>query len=454
MADSPRIAIVGAGPSGLFAAYELSRFVRNAKIILVDGGKRVRLAGDLQRKRIRCPVSTDGFGGAGVFCGKLYFDVAGGWLEERVGAPEPGVYMSLVSEVYEKFTGRIDWRSSNGAKVDLERYGLKFKPYPNLIHTTLENYLTLTNKLLYAIRESGAKVLFEKRVTSLSKIGASNPVFRLYLEDGSRVESDVVLLATGRGSTTWLSNQAQNLGLKLGSANPFLGVRIETLSSRVFELTNLGPDPKIKAMMDNTKLHCVCKGGRVISCRCEDMILVDGMSMAVPTRNTSFNVITRLSDFKRTAQDGRDIVRDIIQRGKGAPVVQRMGDFMASTPSTERSIMSGSVARTLQASCAGDITGPLPDEVQEPIINFISLLAGRAPKITDVDNLVYGPVFEWFCPNVEMNKKDWTTSVKGLFVTGDAAGHSQGVVMACTSGARVAFAIQSYLDNLPIRNAR
>ncbi len=451
MITSPRIAIVGAGPAGLFAAYELSRFVRAAKITLLDGGGN---RASLMHHYPRCPVSTDGLGGAGVFADKLYFDVAGGWLEERVDDLESRTYMSLVSEVYEKFTGPIDWINDKTAEADLGIQGLKFKPYRNLIPTTLQTYMKLVHKIIDAIKGSGAKILFSSRVTSLSKSATTTPIFRLNLEDGSEIESDVVLLATGRGSTTWLSNQAEKLSLKLGVADPLLGVRIETLSSRALPLTRLGLDPKIKAIRDNTKLHCVCEGGRVISCKCEDMTLVDGMTnLSARTKNTSFNVITQLSDSKRSAQDGRNIVRNMIHQGNGTPIVQRMEDFMTSTPSTKSSIRSGSVVKTLHASNPGDITVPLSDALLEPIINLIGLLGGRIPEITAPDNLVYGPVFEWFSPKVEMNEKDWTTSVKGLFVAGDAARHSQGVVMAGASGVRTAFAIQSYLDGLPSSNA-
>jgi uncharacterized FAD-dependent dehydrogenase len=448
MAGSPRITVIGAGPSGLFAAYELSRFVRSSKITLLDSGGSIR-----KHHKTRCPVSTDGLGGAGVFADKLYFDVAGGWLEERASELESLIYMSLVSEVYEKFTGPIDWMKSSTAGADLGE-GLRLKPYRSLIPTTLRTYVKLVNRLVYAIKRRGAKVLLSRRVTSLSKYPASKPIFRLILEDGSTIESEVVLLATGRGSTTWLSNQALKLGLKLGASDPLLGVRIETLNSRSIPLTRLGLDPKIKATLDNTKLHCVCEGGKVISCNCEDMILVDGMTTdSAPTKNTSFNVITHLADSELSVQDGRKIVRDMIHRGNGAPIVQRMEDFMTSTPSTQSAIRSGSVEKTLHKSTAGEITEPLSDELLEPIINFIGLLGGLVPDITKPDNLVYGPVFEWFVPKVEMDPRNWTTSVPGLFVAGDVACHSQGVVMAGASGVRTAFAIKSYLEGLPSADA-
>jgi uncharacterized FAD-dependent dehydrogenase len=396
-----------------------------------------------------CPATPGGYGGAAVFSDKLYFDAAGGWLEEKTPGIEPKVYMSLVSEIYEKHVGQLGWQPTGRQSVDLNAPGLKLKPYPNLVPTTLKTYMSLVDKMIRTIEQGGCEVHFSTNVNSVSKVEKPNPHFRLTLGNGRQVEADVVLIATGRVGTSWLYGQAARLGLRLDEPKPLFGVRVETLSSRVRDLTALGLDPKIKSTIDQTKLHCVCGGGQVMSISCENMTLVDGTKIQSPTPNTSFNILTPILGKKHPAKYGRAIVAEMIRLGRGVPLVQRMEDFMHGVPSDAKSINSGSVTPTLTKCTAGEITRPLPDDLQERIINFLWILGERFPGVLKPDNLVYAPVFEWFYPAV---KRDETgnTSVRGLFVAGDAAGDSQGVVMAGASGVRAAFAIESYLDSLNV----
>lgn len=390
---------------------------------------------------MHCPVDAIGLGGAGVFADKLYFDPAGGWLEGKAFGLDARVYMSLIGEVFQRFTGPIPWKDDFAQKVKLGP-NLLFKPYPNLIAINLQNYRKLTDGLVKLISKKGAKVLFSKKVVSIT-VSKTNNQFTLGFKNGNTIYSDIVVLATGRGGTQWLKHQAKHLRLHIENAKPYVGVRIETLSSRVKKMTELSMDPKIKSTLDDTKIHCVTTGGHVMSCKCDGMVLVDGTKFEPKSSNTSFNVLTRLGSGG--SEYGRRIINRMLEKGRGIPIIQRMEDFRSGFASSQKSILAGSVKATLKAAAPGDITDQLPDKVQERIINFISELSKFEPGVTAGDNLVYAPVFEWFYPTVNMNPKTWKTSVDGFFVAGDAAGHSQGVVMACASGVRVASAVQEYL---------
>ena len=442
----PRVTIIGAGPTGLFTAYELSRFARNVKVTIVDAGPDLKgRKKSLPNSSLRCPTPSEGYGGAGVFSDKLYFDAAGGWLEEVGPELEPQVYTSLVSEVYEKFVGLIRWQAGSSRRIDLGIPGLQFKPYPNLVPATLDEYLTLIKKIITSIEKAGVSVLFSRRASQIIRSSGPMHKFRVELEGDDPIDSDAVLIATGRASSTWFQRQAGGLGVELVASPTILGIRIETLTQRVQPLSDLALDPKLKSKDGATKIHCYCKGGTVISVKSDGMILVDGTQMQSPTKNTSFNVLTRLDGLGKTTAEGRAIATEIVQRGKGRPIVQRMDDFRKGIPSTARSIASGGVVPTLSKARPGDLTEVLPEEVTERLFSLVEVLSGVAPKLREGDNLVYGPVFEWFHPTVKMNDS-WDTSVEGLFVAGDAAGHSQGVVMACASGIRIAFRIKAFLD--------
>lgn len=440
-----QVTIVGGGPAGLFAAYELSRFARNIKVTVIDAGPDLKgRKKSLPNSSLRCPTPSEGYGGAGVFSDKLYFDAAGGWLEEVGPELEPQVYTSLVSEVYEKFVGPIRWQAGGGRRIDLGTE-VQFKPYPNLVPATLDDYLTLIKRVIASIEKAGVSVLFSRKASRITRLSGPAASFRVELEGDNPIDSDAVLVATGRGSSTWFQRQADELGVELTTSPTVLGIRVETLTNRVQPLSDLAMDPKLKSKDGTTKIHCYCKGGTVISVKSDGMILVDGTQMESSSKNTSFNVLTRLDGVGKTADEGRAIVTEIIRQGKGVPVVQRMDDFMKGIPSTRRSIGRGSVVPTLPKARPGDLTEALPGEVTERLFSLVDVLSGIAPKLREGDNLVYGPVFEWFHPKVKMNGS-WETSVEGLFVAGDAAGHSQGVVMACASGIRIAFRIKDFLD--------
>lgn len=439
---------MGGGPAGLCAAYQISRFAKNRQVIILDGGpSKSNRSGNLPNRGIQCPVSTEGYGGAGVFADKLYFDVAGGWLEQTGAGIDARIYMSLVSEIFEKFTDFKAWGSGEGSGSDFKIKGLSFKPYPNIVSVTLSQYMRFIDKLVENLKSAGVKIRFSTKVKSVTR-GADSR-FRLQFDDGKIIESDIVLLATGRGSTTWLESQVTRLGVKLGRADSLLGVRIETLTSRVHRLNRLALDPKIRTNDRNTKVHCMCYGGHVISCSCENMTLVDGTRFAPETKNSSFNILTRLSNLNHDHHDGQKIAMAICASPRGLPKVQRMDDFRGGTPSTLERIRSGQVSRTLNASAAGNIAGLLPDPVRQAIIDFIDSLQGYVPLLGERDNLIYAPVLEWFYPKVVLDEKSWMTDAPGLFVTGDSAGLSQGVVMACASGMKAGLAIEEYIGGHP-----
>lgn len=437
------VTIIGGGPSGLFAAYQLSRFVKKAKIAVIEKGSYLGAISN-QSSVPASPVNPIGYGGAGIFADKLYFDVAGGWLEDE-GKIDAKIYMSLVSEVVEKFSNKAITRSNVPKRVP-EVDGLVYKPYRNTVAMNSNEYSLMIRSLLRALRLAGVQAVACTEVTEISR--RKDEQFRLRLSHGESILSDVVVVATGRGGSTWLESQSPGLGLQFEGASPLLGVRIETISRRVKELKSLGLDPKFKANYEedhSTKTHCVCYDGNVISCRCEDLILVDGTRCQQPSRNTSFNILTGHAPGL-TRISGRRVVREILARNHGFPIVQLMDDFRLGTATTRSSLASNRVRPTLTRAKPGNIAQFYPPIILERIYRFLDLLTGFAPHVLDSENLVYAPVFEWFYPRVKHDERTRTTT-KGLFVAGDVAGLSQGVVMACASGLQTAVAVDEYIES-------
>jgi uncharacterized FAD-dependent dehydrogenase len=162
------------------------------------------------------------------------------------------------------------------------------------------------------------------------------------------------------------------------------------------------------------------------------LVLIDGVARENVSRNTSFNVLTRIP---RTLSSERcnSIVRRILEEGKGKPLIQLMGDFRRGTPTSQKKLASNQVQGTLTEATPGEITHLLPSQVQTNIVDFLDLMNASHPAITDPSNLVYSPVFEWFPPRVWI-KPSGETSVPGIYVAGDIAGVSQGVIPAAAHG--------------------
>ncbi len=423
------LTIIGAGPAGLFAAYQLSRLSPKTQVLVLGGlTSRSSLPKILKRSQAN-PVKGDGLGGSGIFADKLYFEPAGGWLEKR--SPEYAeALIAYVAEIFERFGG-LSERKAFALDPKIPKFpGLTYKPYKRLVALTFADYKKFLENILAKMRENHVDVKLGPFVKTISK----NPKgFVLTLDDGSLLRSRNVLIATGRSSVSWFKRQAANLGLPLRARVPYFGIRIEGNSMGLRKLKQWGHDPKLRASSSDTKTHCVCFGGHVISCTCDNMTLIDGTTLDKPSNNTSLSVLTCIPS-ELGAEKARRLVQDILKAGKGQPLVQTMGDFMSGIPSSWRRIRLSSVNGTLKRVTPGEINHLLPAKVVENVGWFLEQMEDTLPGITNPDNLVYAPVFEWFSPIVSIRETTGKTSVKGLFVAGDVAGLSQGVVMAAASG--------------------
>jgi len=437
------LAIIGAGPAGLFAAYQLARLSSSLRIaILVNSGPPT--AQFWQHKiRHTNPVSVDGIGGSAPFSDKLYFDAAGGWLETKQ-KEYSRVFMAYVAEIFERYAG-LSERSAVSLRSDLPQLaGLKYKPYKTLVSVSASDHIRFLSGLLQKLESYGVQFIYNASVENVSKKDSS---FTLDLGTKRTIPTKNILFASGRSSATWFQGVASRFGLKMRKSQPYLGIRLETRAAWIPELQRYGGDPKFERPSNirssYTKTHCVCFDGHVISCECGEMILIDGTRFAEPSRNTSMNVLTRIP---RTLSSERcnQIVRKILKLGKGKPLVQRIQDFKLGRPTSSNALTSNKVRPTLTESTPGEITDLFPLQVQKNLVDFLDVMSIHYPKLANPDNLVYAPVFEWFPPRVWLDSSG-RTSHPGLFVTGDIAGVTQGVVPAATHGLRIGMKLAELL---------
>lgn len=426
------LAIIGAGPAGLFAGYQLARSSPSLRLaILVDAGRSTNAFWRNKTKH-RNPVGVEGLGGSGLFSDKLYFDAAGGWLESREKEYSK-IIMAYAAEIFERYVG-VSERGAVTPRSNMPQLvGLLYKPHPMIVPITATNYVRFVRGLVEKLEGFGVKFVYDASVEDVAKLTSS---FKIVLSKRGITSARNVLFASGRSSAAWFEGIASRLQLKLRKGRPYFGIRLETRAEWIEGLRRYGDDPKLERPSNvptsYTKTHCVCFNGHVISCKCDDMILVDGTKLAPPSENTSMNILTRIPRTL-SSQRCKEIIRNMLRVGGGRPLVQRMEDFRVGSPTLSGALKKNAVQRTLKNSTPGDMTNLLPLQMQKNLVDFLDTMRTSYPKLAHSDNLIYGPVFEWFQPKVWIGPSG-QTSIPGLFVTGDIAGVSQGVVPAATHG--------------------
>ena len=345
--------IVGAGPAGLFCAYELTNVDSGSRILLVDKGLQLSQRHASTPETINPSEVNQGIGGAGLFSnGALYFHSnAGGFLEDR----DPNSSELLVSYIKQIFGRLTDLKS--GKTVDgeerLEKHlnacGLKYKRLNNVHHLGTENTRHVIEIFTKYLQQRNVTILPNTEVRNVKVTKSYKEV--LTLQNGRELEfrCDNLVLAPGKVGARWMEQTAAKLKLKSSESQPYVGVRMETISRIFSPLTVLGHDPKISFGNHEmrVKTHCVCADGYTIPVQYPDCVLVDGLSYKrTKSGRTSFNLLVKSTGINIV--EGISIARRANEQGKGRPLVQLLRDFKNHESSSERDITNGLVEPTLK----------------------------------------------------------------------------------------------------------
>lgn len=451
------VVIVGAGPSGIFAAMELSK-KSDLKIALIDKGRDIdkRVCNILIKgKCLKCKPCNmiSGWGGAGAFSdGKLNYSFeSGGWLLELISKEELAQLMDYVDKIYLNY----------GAPSKI------YEPDPDFFDYLKWKARQVGLKLVYTrIRHMGSdgckKVLsnmkkdLERKVdiilnTEVSEVIVKNNCVKgIKLKTGDIVEAKYVILAPGRGGAEWLKNNLTKIGVKM-KVNPVdLGVRIEVPAEVMEELTSRLYEPKFiyysKTFDDKVRTFCVNPHGEVIAEVYEDIITVNGHSYEdKKTDNTNFAILvsTKFTEpFEDPIAYGKYIARLANIIGGGV-IVQRLGDLLRGRRSTKDRIKRSIVEPTLKTATPGDLSFVLPYRYLVNIKEMLKALNKVAPGVYSDHTLLYGVEVKFYSLRVDVNSELETTTIKNLYCIGDGSGLTRGLVQASIAGIIAARSILS-----------
>jgi len=437
--------IIGAGPAGLFATKEIAERSRR-KVLVVDMGRDIkdRICPATMYKACNncspCSIMC-GVGGAGTLSSGLLNlrpDI-GGNLGRLLGDEEEA--WSLVKYVDDIFmengAPRKVYDCSQGEAEDLKRraaaVGTQFIPIPQR-HIGTDNAPKVIQSLEDKLKALGVVFLLGKRVSKID-VGV------VTLEDGSEIRCDYILAAPGRSGANWLANEARRLKIPTRYQPIDIGVRVEVPAVVMDPVIRISRDPKFHIYPDTyddfVRTFCVNHRGFVVQEVYDDFIGVNGHAMTDRlSDNTNFALIVRVEltePLEDTTVYGRTIALQTTTLGGGKPILQRLGDLKRGRRSTWDRINRGNLRPTLLNVTPGDVSMALPHRILTDLVEGLDKLDHVMPGVSSNSTLIYAPEIK-FSANRICTNRDLETCVENLFVAGDGAGLSGGLVTAAATG--------------------
>jgi len=452
MTDKYDVAIVGSGPSAIYAAYELVALAPKAKIIMLEEGNDIytRKCPLNEKKTESCincnPCNTmRGFGGAGAFSdGKYNFTTEfGGWLNEYLPEPILVELIDYVDEINQKYGAPAEYfstkNSSLGKKAlshDLHLLNAKVR------HLGTENNLEIL-KQLYEFLKAKISLVFNVHV---AEIKPQNQGFILDTQDKTQpIECAYLIVAPGRAGSEWFSDQSRKLGLSLTNNQVDVGVRVE-IPAEIFEhITDEVYEAKLlyrtKQYGDLVRTFCMNPRGYVVTENTDGIVTVNGHSYRdkkMHSKNTNFALLVSnrfTKPFNEPLQYGKRIA-SFSNMLSGGVLLQRFGDLIKGRRSNEHRLAQSFVKPTLKAT-PGDLSLVLPKRHLDNIIEMIYALDKIAPGITNHDTLLYGVEVKFYSSRLKLDSR-LETQIPNMFAIGDGAGITRGLSQASASGVHVA----------------
>ncbi len=451
MSNNYDVIIVGAGPGGIFAAYELVMKDPMLKIALFESGhplerRKCPIDGDKVKSCINCPVCSimSGFGGAGAFSDGKYniTNDFGGTLFEYIGKEKALDLMRYVDDINMKYGGEgTKMYSTTGTKFKklCLQNGLQLLDASVRHLGTDINYLVLEN--IYNFLKDKVEFYFDCPILHVEKA-----------EDGYTVISKKVtlscrecIISVGRSGSKWMEEVCRELDIPTQSNRVDIGVRVELPAVIFSHLTDELYESKIvyrtEKFEDRVRTFCMNPHGIVVNENTNGIITVNGHSYEsgdMQTDNTNFALLVAKhfsEPFKDSNGYGESIARLSNMLGGGV-IVQRFGDLVRGRRST-RGRIEESVCRPTLKATPGDLSLVLPKRILDGIIEMIYALDKIAPGTANDDTLLYGVEVKFYNMEV-MIDENLETRHKGLYVIGDGSGVTHSLSHASASGVYVA----------------
>lgn len=455
------VIIIGAGPGGIFSAYEMVQRSKDVKIAVFEAGhaldkRHCPIDGVKVKNCVNCKSCSimSGFGGAGAFSDGKYniTNAFGGTLYEYIGRSQAIDLMKYVDDINMKFGGE-------GTKL-YSTSGTAFKKIClqnklNLLDASVRHLGTDINLIvlgnLYAELKDKVDFYFD---TPVQTVKALNEGYEVVCENGSYY-SDKCIISVGRSGSKWMEQICKDLQINTKSNRVDIGVRVELPAVIFSHLTDELYESKIvyrtEKFEDAVRTFCMNPHGIVVNENTNGIVTVNGHSYEgadKQTENTNFALLVSKhfsEPFKDSNGYGESIARLSNMLGGGV-IVQRFGDLVRGRRTNARRLEESTVIPTLAAT-PGDLSLVLPKRILDGIIEMIYALDKIAPGTANDDTLLYGVEVKFYNMEVDIDEH-LESRHRGLYIIGDGSGVTHSLSHASASGVYVARRIAEELNEI------
>ena len=455
------VIIIGAGPSGIFCAYELKRQRPELKVLMIEKGRAIEKRQCPKRKTNVCmgcrPCSiTTGFAGAGAFSdGKLSLSPdVGGNLPEILGYDKALELIRESDEIYLKFGADTKVYGVDKEKEIREirrkaiNANLKLIECP-IRHLGTEEGYKIYERLQRHLEAQGVEMQFMTMVTEINM--EDGAVRSVTTDKGETWYADEVVAAVGREGADWFSHICSGHSMETQVGTVDIGVRVEVrdevmefLNRNLYEAKLVYHTPTFD---DKVRTFCTNPSGEVAAEYYENgLAVVNGhayKSKEFKTSNTNFALLVSKNftkPFKTPIEYGKKIAELSNMLCDGKIMVQTFGDFKRGRRTTEERLCRNNLIPTLKDAVPGDLSLALPHRIMVDIAEMIEALDKVTPGIASDETLLYGVEVKFYSNKVVVDK-DFETSVRGLRAVGDGASVTRGLQQASANGLSVARSI-------------
>ena len=449
------VIIIGAGPAGLFSAYELITKNKKLKIALLDKGSSVehRIC-PMNKKGVPCQNCNPcailaGYGGAGTFSdGKLNFI-------PRLGKSDLTKYMSEsdacklideTEEIFNKFKMDADVYPSNmdeaieiRKKVAIAGSKLLLIKQKHLGSDHLPEYI---QGICDYLEDKGVTLIERANVIDIKT--ESETKHLVTYEKGKKsevIEGKNIIVAPGRTGAKWIQELADKYGIPYLSQSIEIGVRVEVRKDIMEDITNIIYDPtifiKTDTYGDEIRTFCTNPGGFVAKENYYGFICVNGHSLKdIKSDNSNFAFICKIGltePVTNTRLYGESIARIANTLGDGKPIIQSLRDLKKGRRSEWKRINKGFIEPTLKDCVAGDLSLVLPHRIITNILEGLEKLDQIIPGVNNDETLLYGPEIKFFSNEITTNNK-FKLEDYDIYFVGDGAGKAGNIVAAAATG--------------------